>query len=412
MNTAPVEELLRETIGLDVSTVGRGVVERALRRRLSARPDEDPATWARRLRADPELLRRVIEDVVVPETWFFRDGRPFEVLAAEAVKRRMSGRLLRVLSLPCATGEEAWTIAITLREAGFAAGEFRVRGCDLSGVAITAARRGFYGRNSFRGEIGDWRTRWFSPAPGGWVVGEELRESVEFAEMNLFAEPEPGGPYDFVFCRNLLIYFDLATQAEALRRLRALLAPGGLLFVGHAEAPAALRAGFHPWPEPRSFAFAATAGAKDAKRGDGSVEATKKALRPPAPPPPRPPGPRALPFADVRVSPPAAPAAAKADVSLVEAARLADRGELGPAAELAERHLERHGPDAEAYYLLGLVRDATGDETGAETAYRKAIYLAPGHARALAHLAPLLEMRGAHAEAKRLRARAARGGEA
>jgi chemotaxis protein methyltransferase WspC len=107
---------------------------------------------------------------------------------------------------------------------------------------------------------------------------------------------------------------------------------------------------------------------------------------------------------------PPAPAATAAEASLAEASRLADRGEFDAAAALAEGHLERRGPDAEAYYLLGLVRDATGDAAGAETAYRKALYLAAGHARALAHLASLLEMRGEFAEARRLRARVARGG--
>ncbi len=118
-----------------------------------------------------------------------------------------------------------------------------------------------------------------------------------------------------------------------------------------------------------------------------------------------------MPFADVRIAL-AAPAAETRESPLAEAASRADRGELASAAELAEAHLRRHGPDAEAYYLLGLVRDAAGDAAGAEAAYRKALYLMPGHARALAHLAPLLERRGGGAEARRLRARAARGGDA
>ena len=208
MNTAAVEELLREAIGLDVSTIGRGVLERALRRQFAARADEEPAEWARRLRAEPELLRRVIEEMVVPETWFFRDGKAFEVLAGEAVKRRGRGRPLRVLSLPCATGEEAWTIAITLREAGFAPGDFTVSGRDVSVAATSAARRGTYGKNSFRGGVGDWRARWLEPAGEGWRIGEALRAGVDFAEANIFASRGPGDPFDFVFCRNLLIYFD------------------------------------------------------------------------------------------------------------------------------------------------------------------------------------------------------------
>lgn len=408
MNTAAVEALLRETIGLDISTVGRGVLERALRRQLGAREDEDPAGWARRLRTEPGLLRRLIEELVVSETWFFRDGKPFEVLAAEALKRRGRGRPLRVLSLPCATGEEAWTIAITLREAGFSPEEFTVSARDLSTAATAAARRGIYGKNSFRGEIGEWRERWLTPTPEGWRVADELRATVDFAEANIFAPTETERPYDFVFCRNLLIYFDTVMQGEALRRLRALLAVDGLLFVGHAEAPAALREGFQAWPVARSFAFTPTVKAEKARPPAPAPR------QPAAPPLPRVSPPARTPFADVRVSSaaPARPAPPAEASQLEEAARRADRGELAAAAELAEAHLRRHGPDAEAYYLLGLVRDAAGDATGAEAHYRKAIYLAPGHGRALAHLAPLLEMRGGGAEARRLRARAAKGGDA
>ena len=411
MNTAAVEELLRETIGLDVSTIGRGVLERALRRQLAARADQEPAEWARRLRAEPELLRRVIEEMVVPETWFFRDGKPFEVLAEEAVKRRGRGRPLRVLSLPCATGEEAWTIAITLREAGFAPGEFAVSGRDVSTAATAAARRGIYGKNSFRGDVGDWRARWLEPTSEGWRIGEELRATVDFAEANIFASGEPAGPFDFVFCRNLLIYFDTGMQDEALRRLRALLAPDGLLFVGHAEASAALRAGFRPWPAPRSFAFTPAAKA-ETPPVLASVRSCDRAAARPVSRTARRPAPARAPFADVR-APAVVPAvvAGKAP-SLAEAVRLADRGELAAAESMAEEHLRRHGPDAEAFYLLGLVRDATGDAGAAEAAYRKALYLMPGHAHSLAHLARLLELRGGQAEARRLRDRASRGGEA
>ena len=142
MNLAPIEQILREEIGLDAHSIGRGAVERVLRRRLDPQAREDAEACARRLRREPALLRQVIEDLVVPETWFFRDGRPFEVLAQEAMKRRREGGGLRVLCLPCATGEEAWTIAITLREAGLGARDFHVAARDVSQAALAAARRG------------------------------------------------------------------------------------------------------------------------------------------------------------------------------------------------------------------------------------------------------------------------------
>ena len=409
MNTGAVEALLREEIGLDVESVGRGMLERALRRQLGSPSVAGAADWARRLRSDPALLRRVIEEMVVPETWFFRDGRPFDVLADEAAKRVPRERPLRVLSLPCATGEEAWSIAITLREAGLAPKDFSVTARDVSALAVAAARRGVYGKHSFRGDVGAWRERWFAPkAEGRWRVRDELRASVDFAVANLFAREALAaeGPHDFVFCRNLLIYFDPERQQEALRRLRALLAPDGLLFVGHAEASLALRAGFAPWPVARSFAFGAgssAAATTGALWSAGSIEPwTPEPAPAPAPvfPAPSAPAPELSPEPPDHPEPP----------SLDLIAALADRGDLRAAAELAEARLRRLGPEAESYYLLGLARDASGDVSGGESAYRKALYLAPAHLATLAHLAALLERRGEAAEARRLRARAARKG--
>ena len=403
MNIAPVEELLREEIGLDVETIGRGAVERALRRQFAGHEEADPVALARRLRAEPALLRRVIEAVVVPETWFFRDDRPFEVLAEEALKRRVAHpeRPVRVLSLPCSTGEEAWSIAIALREAGLGPGAFTVAARDVSVVALEAARRGVYGRNSFRTEPGAWRERWMTREPDGehWRINEPVRASVDFELANLFALPAAERGHDFVFCRNLLIYFDVATQREALRRLRAQLAPGGLLFVGHAEAAVALREGFVSWPVARAFAF--TAGAAT----------TAKKIAPPTTSASRP-------FAAVSTPRPVAPKIVRtvAEVappaplpSLTEARALADRGELAEAARIARAYVERNDSDPEAYHLLGLVHDAEGRFAEAEADYRRAVYLAPRHASALSHLALLLERRGEHDAARRLRARAEKG---
>lgn len=397
MNTAPVEALLREEIGLDAETIGRGAVARALHRVLGEHAAEAGA--AERLRADPQLRRRLVEAVVVPETWFFRDGKPFELLVTEAKKRR--ARPLRVLSLPCSTGEEAWTIAITLREAGLAPDEFTVLARDVSATALRKARAGVYGPYSFRGAAGDWRARWLEPEEHDhWRVKEVLRGSVEFAAANLFAPVAAEPPCDFVFCRNLLIYFDAPKQREALARLRARMKPDALLFVGHAEAAVALREGFSPWPVAGAFAF--TAGERAPHRAPSAAAIPARAK------------PRVVPArVPVLVSPPPArPAPVAAETDLARARRLADRGELAEATRLVRDHLEKSGPDAEAYCLLGVVHDAEGRAAEAEADYRRALYLEPRRAFALAHLALMLDARGEAAAARRLRARAGRGGEA
>lgn len=419
MNTAPVEAWLRESIGLDPESVGRGVIARAIARRLAAEGVGSPELYVGRLRADEASARALVEEVVVPETWFFRDEAPFALVRAEAARRRggAGGRPLRLLSLPCATGEEACSLAIMCFEAGLGAGDFQVDARDISAASLAEARRGVYGENSFRGVSAAVRARWFSPVPaecsaepGGWRVDPSVRAKIHYAQANaLEFELGPGeAPWDFVFCRNLLIYLDLAAQAALMRRLVAALAPDGVLCVGHAESALALRAGLAPWPRARSFAFGR------APRADvePSVIAEVSSV------PRRAEGARAraadiapAPFADFAAPAPAVTTAAGTPkFDLGQGRRLADAGRLDEAAALAESRLHAGEPDPEAYYLLGLVNDARGETAAAEAAYRKALYLAPRHVETLAHLAALLEQRGERDAARRLRERARQAG--
>lgn len=165
-----------------------------------------------------------------------------------------------------------------------------------------------YSRNSFRSEAGEWRDRWLEREADGeyWRVRDTLRGAVDFERANFFAISPAEVGHDFVFRRNLLIYFDVVTQGDALRRLRGQLAPDGLLFVGHVEAAVALREGFSFWPVPRAFAF------------------TSGAPRKLPSPPPRAPAARPVPVAAPK--PVFAAPAASVAASLDEAHALADRG--------------------------------------------------------------------------------------
>lgn len=190
----------------------------------------DRAAWARATERGGEAL----EALLTHETWFFRDDACFAALTGA-----LAGRgAVRVLSAGCSTGEEAWSIAIALEEAGVVGA---VRGVDVSPLAIERARSGRYGAASFRAEARDPRGRWLAPDGDAWVVDEALRARVAFGVANLVARDGAGidGPYDAILCRNVWIYLtDEARETLAARLARAL-APGGVLFVGPAEAPGA-----------------------------------------------------------------------------------------------------------------------------------------------------------------------------
>ncbi|MEJ2653571.1 MAG: protein-glutamate O-methyltransferase CheR, partial [Gammaproteobacteria bacterium] len=258
--TASVEKLLNEHIGLDVATVGHSTIERANKKRMRSGNVPDLKAYAAKLQDSNEELVALIDEVVVPETWFFRDGVPFEAFA-DFVKKlwvvSKKERPLRILSMPCSTGEEAYSIAIVLHEAGLARDAVCIDAVDISQRSLESARRAIYGRHSFRGTSPAFRDRYFKSQDGFYALKEPIKGMVRFHCANLL-DPHTlpsREAYNVIFCRNLLIYFNRQTQQHAASILIDLLAENGLLFVGHAEAGQFLDTGLTPLPRRGSFAY-------------------------------------------------------------------------------------------------------------------------------------------------------------
>ncbi|QCP55057.1 methyltransferase [Trinickia violacea] len=429
--------LARET-GIDASTLGVRALSRAVqeRARLTQAPDEALDAYYQLLIASPEERQALIETLVVPETWFFRDSEAFAALARLAAERlvREPARVLRVLSAPCSTGEEPYSIAMALLDAGIGAERFTVDAVDISERALAHARTALYGRNSFRGRALDFRARHFGETQDGWLLNERIRQTVRFTRVNLFDATSSGdASYDFIFCRNMLIYFGRDAQDHAIRRLNAQLAPGGTIFVGPAETGLMMR---HPLSSariPLAFAFQRAIPEEAAARAARvlplcvpvSVSVpTARSVVPPEPAlplnrprqtaasaaaplytPPRLISPR-VPVARQTTAPPQS--AANQTATLDDAQRCADAGRLDEAEILAHAVMKQHGPHADAFYLLGLIADAQNRSAEAREHYRKALYLEPAHYEALTHLAALLDMIGDAAGAQQLMRRVER----
>ncbi len=394
------EQLLKDKIGLDAITVGASVIERAVQRCMASVPGRDLETFWYDVRHSDAELQALIEAVIVPETWFFRYPESFATLARLAIRRaaELAGtRPLRLLSLPCSTGEEPYSIAMCLLDAGLAAQAFKVDALDISPLSIERATEGRYGRNSFRGETLSFRNRYFSAEANGYRINETVQKQVQFQAGNLL---EPGllageQAYDFVFCRNLLIYFDVTTQEQVLDVLKRLTREDGVLFIGPAEASLFTRVGMQSLGIPLSFAF---------RRQAVAPVAVAPVVRRPLPTP--------RPVATLPVK----PAVKKVPVvvedgseQLAQIAALANQGRSAEARRLGDAFLASHGPSAEVFYWLGLLCEVENDAAGAQGFYRKALYLQPQHPTALAQLAALLAAQGDTAGAQRLQARAQRG---
>ena len=403
-----VFNFLKERIGLDVASVGEAIIERAVRQRSQAVHAQTADDYWQQLQRSHDEQQALIEAVIVPETWFFRYPESFATLARLA-KARLAEikqmRALRILSLPCSTGEEPYSIAMALLDAGLAPHQFKVLGLDVSPLSVERARRGVYGKNSFRGADIEFRDRHFNESADGFHISERVREQVRLQVGNLL-DPTllaNEASYDFVFCRNLLIYFDQPTQKQVFDVLKGLTHEDGVLFIGPAEGSLLGRHGMKSIGVPQSFAFS---------RHVEPVKPEPVFVPIPAPPPPRsaaalPVKPRPFSSFSAQVVPIKAPPSDAADL-LSQIATLANEGKSAEARAACERYLSNHPPAAQVFYWLGLLSDVAGSALEAQGFYRKALYLEPQHPQALMHLAALLESQGDSAGARRLQARAAR----
>jgi chemotaxis protein methyltransferase WspC len=398
------EHLLQASIGLDVASIGRSAVEHAVRERQHA-CELGPAAYWDRVRDSEAELQALIDAVVVPETWFFRDGQAFDTFRRFVRDEWMPAHLtgtLRVLSLPASTGEEPYSIAMALLDMGVPAEQFAIDAIDVSERSLARARNGVYRANSFRESDLGFRERYFDEEPSGHRLQDQVRRLVQFRRGNIcVAESLPATTYDVIFCRNLLIYFNRPTQDRAISLLEGLLVPNGLLFVAPSEGGLILGRPDAWTKDAAAFRFHAQTPIPTAAR-----HARRAPVAPIAPAAPIAPFAPLAPIAPLAPLAPLAPIAPLVTPGLLDkATRLADLGRFTEAATHCEDHLRQHGPSAAGFQLLGVLRDAVGDSEDAMACYRKSLYLDPNNQEVLIHLALLLERLGRKAEAQLLRRR-------
>lgn len=403
-----IEQLLRETIGLDAATIGPTGIQRSVRSRMRSLGLKRLDDYRHLLQSSRSEWSELVESVVVTESWFFRDAGLIAALVRVVLDHWLPAHplvSLRVLSLPCASGEEPYSLVMALLDAGVPPERFQIEAVDISARALARARRGVYRKNAFRGKDLAFRDRYFQPSKEGFVLAPAIRQLVRFSQANLLSDTYlPGhGIYDFIFCRNLLIYFDRPTQQRALVKLQRLLAPSGALFVGPAEQSVVLDHGFISANLPTAFASHKAVHGAHRQR---LPRPSNRSVMPLRLPPEMHPQPRHLP-GSAPTSSLAGESQSQLPDDLETARQLADAGRLKEAAEICEARLRQSGVSAQAYYLLGLVRDAAGDASAMDC-YRKALYLDPNHYESLLQMAMLLEKHGHNSRARAFKDRAQR----
>ena len=238
-----LRDMIRDRFGIWFDDQKRFLLLSRLSTRLARRGLETYGAYVDFLRRDARAptewddLASVLSN---NETYFFRERAQLKALAGDIVDEiiKRTGRI-RLWSSACSSGEEPYSLAMTLLETGkLPDAAVSIRATDISARVLDLAAKGFYRALSFRATEPVMIQRWFSAQGDGFVVDDRVKRLVTFGRLNLLDDARIAGegPFDAIFCRNVLIYFDRATQKRVVESFAKALRPGGYLFLGHAES--------------------------------------------------------------------------------------------------------------------------------------------------------------------------------
>ncbi|AFY42092.1 protein-glutamate O-methyltransferase CheR [Nostoc sp. PCC 7107] len=403
MAQSVIEALLRSKIGLDVNSIGSAAIASAVNQRMADCNISQMSSYLRYLQDSPQEWQALIDSVTVPETWFFREPESFALLKSYVLSEWLpqnSQKVLRVLSVPCATGEEPYSIAIALLEAGLTSAQFHIDAVDISQQCLLKAKKAIYDKHSFRSSNFEFYERYFQSINSESYLQNSVKSSVNFIKGNLADTHFLGNTqvYDIVFCRNLLIYFDHQTKAQTIDILEKLIVAGGLLFVAAAEAALLMKTQLVPVRHfsaiayqklinPQNFIQENYTNYQSTIRPQLATQNTTE-----------------FPIKNKEEISSQKPILANNfNSNLLDVAKTAaNQGRLEDAVKLCNDYLNQNQMNTEAYVLLGEVQQAMRQNERAVQSFQKAIYLQPNHEAALTHLALLKEQQGDRAGASLL----------
>jgi chemotaxis protein methyltransferase CheR len=455
-------DVVTRRLGLQFEGMRLGQLGDTLRRRVNAR-GQSCAEYLQQLESAPanDEWHVLVQELTIAETYFFRNINQFRAVSEVALPERMLARSalhrLRILSAGCASGDEAYSLAILVRETvPSPAWSVSILAVDLNPAVLEKARRGQFSAWALRETPEHVQARWFRAEGGKFALDDSVRAAVEFDERNLAHEdstlwqPET---FDLIFCRNVLMYLTPETARAVVHRMARALAPGGYLFLGHAETLRGLSLDFHlrhthdtfyyqrkdafePAPpvvtrkstRPQSAAASQAAVVVDTldtgtwvdtiRRASDRIQVLAEAHQPVSVASPSVTAPirdrrrldldRPLEllqherFAEALDLVDALPLGAAHDpeVLLLQAVLCAHSGRLDVAEETCRRLLAADELEAGAHYVLALCREGVGDVATAATHDRIATYLDPSFAMPRLHLG-LIARRAGDAPAAR-----------
>lgn len=240
-----VKKIVYEFAGIDLNDSKKNLVYNRLSKRIRFLQMSNFSQYLNYVEQQgEEEFVHLINAITTNLTFFFRENHHFEYLAKtvlpELIKLNASTKKIRVWSAGCSTGEEPYSIAITLKESVPAGWDAKVIATDLDSNVVNTGMKGVYKIDRLKGVSEERKKRWFLKGKGsqdGYVkVKPELQEVIEFGQLNLMDEWPLKSGIDVIFCRNVVIYFDKPTQSKLFNRYADLLREDGHLFIGHSES--------------------------------------------------------------------------------------------------------------------------------------------------------------------------------
>jgi chemotaxis protein methyltransferase CheR len=240
-----LRELVHEHTGIALSESKRELLYGRLARRLRKLKLTSFAEYCRLVESDGSAeLQELTNAITTNLTAFFREDYHFKQLAAEVLpqilSKRSAARRIRLWSAGCSTGEEPYSLAIVMREtlSHLPAWDIKLLATDIDSKVLATATEGAYAADRFKGVAPERLRNWFQQLAGPsacFAASADLKSLITFKQLNLLDPWPMKGPFDVIFCRNVVIYFDKATQRGLFDRMADLQEPGGWLFIGHSE---------------------------------------------------------------------------------------------------------------------------------------------------------------------------------
>ena len=405
-------EMVSHTIGFDMKRIGESSIIRAAQKVQAYSNKSTHGSLEDLFLHDPMCRQLFIESIVVPESWLFREPKVFQYINTSLRQRLKNQSEVKILSAPCATGEEACSIALSLLDSSHSRRQFYIIATDISQRAIEDANSGIYPEKAFRSIDETRKKKWFSSTPTGWQVSPKIQETIRFLNRNLLdAQTETdllhkaNGRFDLICCRNLLVYFTKPQRENLLKTIRRLLKPDGELVVGAAEAVILSTGTWEP-TGPLTFRIRKqvdksrpTQQEKIQRTNNRNLLHTQVGFNQPEHDNPK-----------IYSNKTTTSAAVACSEVIQDVEALANAGEIEDAIRLCQKSLQINGAQTDLLYMLAILHQTSGNYVASEKLLEKAVYLEPRHEGALLALALIAKRRGDMIAERRYRRSASLGG--